>query len=132
MEIVLAADAGEFEGAFHHAQRRVAVAVHDAVAEGAVVGADAQAALEPDGFEHEGREFFLDAPQFGGVLVVVVFLDGEFFGIGVIAGVHAHHFHPFDGFHGGFGLEMDVGHDGHEAALLAQFGHDVFADWPRL
>ena len=46
MEIVLAADAGKFQRAFHHAQRRVAVTVHDAVAERAVIGADAQAALQ--------------------------------------------------------------------------------------
>jgi hypothetical protein len=39
--VVIAGDAGEFEGAFDHAERGVAVAVHDAVAEGSVVGADA-------------------------------------------------------------------------------------------
>ena len=39
--IELAGDAGELERALDHAERRVAVAVHDAVGERAVVGADA-------------------------------------------------------------------------------------------
>ena len=74
---------------------------------------------------HERREFFLDALQFGGVLLVGVFLGGKFLGVGVIAGIDAHDFHPFHRFHRGFGLEMDVGDNRHVAAVLAQFGDDV-------
>ena len=83
------------------------------------------AALELLRLDDERREFFLDALQLGGVLLVVVFLDGKFFGVGVVAGIHADDFDPFHRFHRGFGLEMDVGDDRHVAALLAQFGDDV-------
>ena len=63
--------------------------------------------------------------QFGVVFVVGVFLDGEFLFVGVIAGIDADDFDPFDGFHGGVGLEMDVGDDGDVAVLRAQFADDV-------
>ncbi len=39
--VAVAGDSGKFEGAFDNAQRGVAVAVHDAVGERSVVGADA-------------------------------------------------------------------------------------------
>ena len=78
VEFVLAGDAGEFERALDHAQRRVAEPVHDAVAERAVVGADAHGPAKLFAELHQRREFFFDAPQFGGVLLVGVFLDGEF------------------------------------------------------
>ena len=74
---------------------------------------------------HQRSELLLDARQFRGVLLVGVFLDGELLGVGVVAGVDADHFDPPGGFHGGVGLEMDVGHDRDVAAARAQFGHDV-------
>ena len=74
---------------------------------------------------HQRREFFLDALQLGGVLLVGVFLDGEFFGVGVVAGIDADHLDPFGRFHRGVGLEMDVGDNRHVAAARAQFGDDV-------
>ena len=83
------------------------------------------AALQPLAFEHERREFLLDALQLGGVLLVGVFLGGKFLRVGVIAGIDADNLDPFHGFHRGFGLEMDVGDDRHEAVLLAQFGDDL-------
>ena len=106
-------------------QRRVAVAIHDAVAQRAVVGADAQAAFQADAFQHERREFFLNALQLGGVLLVRVFLGRKFFRVGVVAGIDAHDFNPLHRFHRGFGLEMDVRHNRHETAAFMQFGDDV-------
>ena len=90
-----------------------------------MVRADADAALQLFCFQHERREFFLDALQFRRVLFVVVFLDGEFFGVGIVAGIHADDLDPFHRFHRGFGLEMDVGDNRHVAALSAQLGDDV-------
>src|SRR5919106_1491128 len=46
MVVVLAGDAGELQSAFHHAKRRVTEAVHDAIAERAVIGADAHGAAQ--------------------------------------------------------------------------------------
>ena len=125
MEVVLAADAGELQRALDHAQRGVAVAVHDAVGERAVVGADAQGALQLLQLQHERGELLLDAAQFGGVGVVGVFLDGKLLGVGVVAGIDAHHLDPVRGFHRGVRLEVNVGHDGHEAAARTQLGDDV-------
>ena len=131
VETVLAADAGEFQRALDHAERRVAVAIHDAVGKRAVVRADAQAAVQPFGFKHERREFLFDPLQFSGVLLIGVFLGGKFLGIGVIARIHPHDLDPFHRFHRRFGLEMDVGDNRHEAFLRAQFREQYFADLPR-
>ena len=125
MEIVLAGDAGELQRALDHAERRVAVAVHDAVAQRAVVRADAQGAAEALGLQHERGELLLDALQLLGVRVVGVFLDGELLGVGVVAGVHADLLDPLHGLHRGLGLEVDVGHDRHLAALGAELADDV-------
>jgi hypothetical protein len=56
--VLIAADAQELEGALHHALGRVAVAVEYAVAEAAVVGADA----------HGRAVLFADAHQWGEAL----------------------------------------------------------------
>ena len=49
----------------------------------------------------------------------------EFFRVGVIAGIDADLLDPFRRFHRGFGFEMNVGHNRHMAAALAQSAHDV-------
>ena len=104
---------GKLKRALHHAQRRVAVAVHDAVAERAVVGADTQCAVARFAFLDERRELGLDASQLVGVLLVGVFADIEFFGVGVVAGVDAHHLAPFHRFKSGVRLEVNVGDHRH-------------------
>ncbi len=74
---------------------------------------------------HERREPLADAAEFGGVLLVGVFLDREFFAVRVVARIDAHFVHPLRGFHGGVGFEMDVGDDRHVAAALPQTSDDV-------
>jgi len=123
---LVAADAGEFEGAFDHAERGVAVTVHDPVREGTVVGADAHGAAEFFALEYQRGERFLQSFQFLGVLVIGVFAGGEFFAVGVVAGVDADFLDPEGGFEGGGGDEMDVGDDRGWVAAAAQFGDDVF------
>ena len=125
VEIVFARDMREFQRALDHAERRVAETIHDAVTQRTVIRADADATLEFLRLDDERRKLFFDAREFGGVLLVVVFLDGKFLGVGVVAGIHADDFHPLHRFHGGFRLEMNVRDNRHIAALLAQFGNDV-------
>ena len=125
MEAVFPADAGELQRAFHHAQRRIAVAVHDAVAEGTVVGPDTHGTAEAFAFEDERGEALLDARQFGGVGLVGVFLDGELLRVGVVAGIDADLLDPLHRFHRGVRLEMDVGDDGDVATDGMEFADDV-------
>jgi hypothetical protein len=126
VEVVLAANARELEGALDHAQRRISVPVHDAVAQGSVIGADSQGAAESLGLQDQRSEAGFDAGQFLGVGFVGVVLDRELLAVGVVARINADFFHPLDRFHGGFRLEMDIGHDGDMAAHLMQFTDDVF------
>ena len=61
--IHLAGDAGELERALDHAERRVAVAVHDAVGERAVVGADAHGDAALLAELDQRREALVDAAR---------------------------------------------------------------------
>jgi len=76
-------------------------------------------------FFNQWREFRFDAAQLGLVLVVGVFLDREFFGIGEVAGIDADFFHPLHRFHRGVGLEVNVSDDGNVAAAFPKFGDDI-------
>jgi len=87
VEVVLTSDPGELEGAFDHPERGIAEAVHDPVTQRTVVGADAHGAAQFLAELDERGEFLFDSFEFSEVLVVGVFLDGKFFGIGVIAWV---------------------------------------------
>ena len=122
---VLAGDAGELDGAFDHAGGGVAEAVHDAVGEGAVVGADAHGDLASLADFDEGLEGFVDTGEFLVVLVVSVFADGEFLFIGEVAGIDADFLDPLGGLDGGVGLEVDVGDEGDVALGGEELGLDV-------
>ena len=104
---------GKLKRTLHHPQWRVAVAVHDAVAERAVVGADTQCAVACFRLLDERRKFLFDAVEFRGIFVVGVFADVEFFGVGVVAGIHANHLAPFHRFKSGVRLEVNVGDHRH-------------------
>ena len=126
MEAVALADADEFQRALDHAQRRVAVAVHQAVGERAVVGADAQRAAQfLRALDQRGKRV-VQALQLGFVFVVRVFLDGEFFLVGVIARVDAHLLDVLDGLHRGGGQKVDVGD---QRQLPPPRGGDLRADF---
>ena len=125
MIAVLAGDAGELDGAFDHARGRVAEAVHDAVGERAVVGADAHGDAALLAEIDQRLEGLVDAGEFLLVLVVGVLADGELLLVGEVAGIDADLLDPLRGFHGGVGLEMDVGDDGHVATGGDQLGLDV-------
>ncbi len=104
-----AGDAGELERALHHAERRVAEAVHDAVAQRPVVRADAHGDAAGAAKLDKGREFVPDTSDLRRVLLVRVFADGELLRVRVVPGVNPDFLDPFRRFQGGLGLEVDVG-----------------------
>ena len=110
VEVFIAADAQKLECALHHAQRGVAVAVEDAVAEAAVVGAYAHGRAMVLADSHQRAETLVDALQLGPVLVVGVLAHVEFLLVGVVPGVHAYLLHNARGDLGGVRREVDVGH----------------------
>ncbi len=120
VETIRAGDAGKFQGALHHAMRGVTMAVHDAVTQAAMIGTDAHGAAQPFALFHQRDELRLHVGHFLGILFVRVFLHGEFLFVSVVARIDADFFHPFDGLHGGIGLEMNVGHQGHIAPSCTQ------------
>ncbi len=91
----------------------------------AVVRADAHGHAALPAEQHQRREPLADALQLRQVLLVRVFDDLEFLRVRVVAGIDAHFLHPLGRFQRGLGLEMDIGHDRHVAALAAQPPHDV-------
>ena len=125
MIIEVARDPRELERALHHAERRVAVAIHDAVRKRPVICANAHGDSARLAQLDKRRKPLADPIQLRRVLFVGVFADLEFFRVGVVARIDAHFLHPFCRFHRCVGLEMDVGDDRHIAAALAQTFDDV-------
>ena len=115
---------GKLKRTLHHAQWRVAVAVHDAVAERAVVGADTQCSVARFALLDKRPKFLFDAVKFRGILVVRVFADVEFFGVSVVAGVDSNHLAPLHRLECGIRLEMNVGDHRHIRAERTDAGND--------
>ena len=126
MVVELPGDPRELQRAFDHAERRVAVVVHDPVGQRAVVGADPHRAAERLAELHQRDEFLADLGDFLGVFVVGVFADGELLLVDVVAGVDADLLDPAGGLERGVGLEMDVGDQRDLAAGGADLAGDVF------
>ena len=121
----IARDAGKLQRALDHAERRVAVAVHDAVAQRTVIRADPHCAAMLLAKLHQRRKPFADALQFRCVVGVGVFLYRELFRIGVVAGIHADFLHPLRRLHRGLGLEVNISDNRHPASARAESGDDV-------
>jgi hypothetical protein len=126
VEMAVARDAGEFEGALDHAERRIAVAVHDPVAQRTVVRADAHGPTSLPAEIDQGGKLLLDPLQLRFVLGVAVFLDGKLLRVGVVAGIDAHLLDPLRSFKRGVRFEMDVRDDRHMAIPRPQFTNNVF------
>ena len=125
MVIVITGNAGEFKRTFHHAERRVAVTIHDAIRERSVVGADAHHPTTILAKLHQRRKFLANAFEFLLVLRIGVLADFELLLVGVISRIHADFLHPLGGFERGIGLEMNISHQRHFAAGGADFAGDV-------
>ena len=106
----VASNAGKLEGALDHSERRVPIAVHDAIAQAAVVGTDAHGDTPVLAQFNKRRKFLPDSIEFLVVFIIRVFTDGEFLLVRIIARIDAHLFHPFCRLHCSFRLEMNVGH----------------------
>ena len=100
----------ELQRTLHHAGRRVAVAVQDAVRQRSVVGADANGAAAILAEAHQRQETLGDALDLLGVLRIGVLADSEPLLVGEVSGVDPHLLHVFRRDHGGVGREVDVGH----------------------
>ncbi len=125
MVVVLAADADKFQRAFHHTQRRIAVAVHDAVGQRTVVGANAHGAAEFLALQHQRRERLLQPLEFIGVLIVAVLACRKFLAVGVVARIDADLLAPQRRFHRRGRHEMDIGDNRRVQPAFAKFGDDV-------
>src|SRR5262249_4675840 len=96
------------ERALDHAARGVAVAVHDAVGERTVVGADAQRAAELLAAAHERAEALGNALDLRGPLRVAVLAHGELLLVGEVPGVDPHLLDVLGGEQRRLGREVDV------------------------
>lgn len=124
--IVFPGDAGELEGAFAHTKGGIAIAVHDPIRKGAVVGSDAHGASEILAEKNQRGELLTDALEFLLVLGIRVFADFEFLFIRIVAGIDADFLDPYCGLHGGVGFEMDIRHQRHWATGGTHLTGDVF------
>ncbi len=125
VKLQAARDAGKLQRALDHAERRVAVAVHDAIAERAVVRADAHGDAARLAQLDQRGEALPDSLELRQILLVAVFTHRELFRVGVVAGIDAHFFHPPSRLHRRVGLEVNVRDERHAATALEQASLDV-------
>ena len=76
---MLPGNAGKFESAFNHAERSIAKAVHDPIAQGTVVCPNAHRAPKLLAQSDERCESFFDPLELGRVLLIGVLLDRKLF-----------------------------------------------------
>ena len=113
MKIQIARNPSKLQRALNHAQRRIAKAIHNAIAQRTVIGANPQRPTARFTFLHERRELFLDAREFRRVLFVRVFADDKFFGVSVVARINPNHLAPLHRLQRGVRLEMNIGNHWH-------------------
>ena len=123
--IHFASELGKFQRAFNHSQRRVAVAVHDAVAQASMICSNPHRNAAFSAKSDQWSELLADAANLRLVFLIRVFTDLKFFGVGKVARVDAHLVNPASGFHGGFWLEMDIGDKRHGATCFQQCGANM-------
>ena len=126
MVTLLPGEPGKLQRTFHHAERRVAVAVHDPVAQRTVIRADAHGDAARPAQLDQGREFFPDTPDLGRILFVAVFAHRKFFRVRIVARVDPHLVHPLGRLERRVGLKMNVGHQRNMAAAGLQSAADRF------
>ena len=119
------ANVEELERALDHAERGVAEAVHDAVGERAVVGADAQRAAELLAAPHQRPEARGGVLHLFAPIGVAVFADGKLLLVGEVARIDAHLLDVLGGDQRGVGREMDVGDERHGDPAPPQLAADL-------
>ena len=124
--IQLAGNTGKLQRTLHHAIGRVAVAVQNAVGEGAVVRPQTHGAAVLLAEEHQRGKSRADFLDFLLVFIVGVVALHKLLLIHEVAGVHADFLHPLGSLHSGIGLEVDIGHQRHIAPGGTQLAGNVF------
>ena len=129
--VLLAAHLGKLDGGLGHSLGGVAVTAHDALAERAVVGADAHGGVVLLAYLDEARHLLPYPLKLVGVL-----LFGEMglagVSVGIVAGIDTHLLHDRGSRLGGEGVEMDVRHQRDSATATSQLVLDVIEVLRRL
>ena len=126
MEILLLADAQEFEAALYDALWRIAIAVADAVGERTVVHADADGCMMLLADVEERHEAVFNLLEFVSILFISIFLLDELAGrIHVVARIYAHLL-AVEGSHvGNVRIEVNIGNEWSLIAVGTDAGIDV-------
>ena len=120
VELFLDADAQIFHTGSHHALRRVAMAFHHAGRKRTMVHTDADSGLMFFAKIKKGNETGTD----GGLHIVFALYAGRH-GIGKVARIDAYFFHMTGGCFGGFGIEVNIGHQRRGVSFFAQSLTDI-------
>ena len=123
-KLLVLAHVEELERALHHAERRVAETVQDAVGERAVVGADAERAAERLEPAHERPEAFLHPLDLHAVLGVGVLALLEAFLVGIVARIDANLLDVLGRLERCVRREVDVRHERRAHAAAVELGAD--------
>ena len=119
MKTPIPGDPRELQRALNHPQRRIAVSIHDAVTQRAVIGTYSHRAVEAFTLVNQRAKLFLNPKQFLGVLLFGVFVRSKFLGVGVIPRIDSDHLHPFHRLQCRVGFEMDIRHHRHIGTTLS-------------
>ena len=125
MVIQLAGNAGKLQRAFHHAVRRITIAVQDAVREGTVVRPQAHRAAMFLAEKHQRGKGCADFVDFLLVFVIGVIALHKLLLIHEITGIHADFLYPLGSLHSGIGLEVDICHQRHIAPGSPQLAGNI-------
>ena len=127
VEVFAFKDAQELHTALHDAFGRIAIARHNAVAEGTVIHTDTDGSVMFLTDLNEGDEFPFDFLQFVGIFLIGVFQMFEGTSrVDIVAWIDAHLLTIEGGDVGGVCGEVHIGHQWLCVAIGLQFGRDVF------
>ena len=87
----------KFHRTFYHADRRVAIAAHDAVAQRAVVGANAHGCAILFTNLYKRRKALANAVYFGSIFAVGIFYEVKLLFVDIVTRVYAHFFYQAGG-----------------------------------
>ena len=118
-------DAQKFQGRFHHAESRIAVAAHDPITQRPVVGAYTQCGSVFLADFQQWNEALTDAVQLFSIGGIVVIDHFKLFPVGKITRIDADLLHDPRCHFGGVGGEMDVRHQRRGISPLPEFSADI-------
>ena len=125
VKIEVPGNPGKLQRALHHPERRVSEAVHDPVAQGAVVGTDPQRDTALLAEIDQRREALPDPVEFRRIFGIAVVADIELLGVCEVSGVDPHLLDPLRRLQRRLRFEMDVGDQWNMASRGIECGADV-------